>query len=182
MFSWTPDFKRVELPSSPEPAKALGSPGNKVGGGKIGELISICILCVYVHHVYYMIYTCKCIFASDSLAPIKLKQNPAVLAYDPTGLRSAMSATNGASCTFFPPLWSMLVCVCGCFRMFCGLLYMGRLYIHTYLLKKTHHTRTHRGAGDGAAEGHAEPPGVVRVGAAREGHHRRLREEGWVRL
>ena len=36
VFSWTPDFKRVELPPSPEPAKALGSPGNKVhfcGGG-----------------------------------------------------------------------------------------------------------------------------------------------------
>ncbi|TFJ80786.1 hypothetical protein NSK_007963 [Nannochloropsis salina CCMP1776] len=49
VFSWSPDFKRVALPDSPEPAKLMGSPGNK---------------------------------------------NPAVLAYDPTGLRSAMSATN----------------------------------------------------------------------------------------
>lgn len=51
MYSWTPKSERVSLPPPPEPAKALGSPGNK---------------------------------------------NPAVLAYDPTGLRSAMSATNEA--------------------------------------------------------------------------------------
>lgn len=49
IYSWTPDFKRVAQAESPEPAKLMGSPGNK---------------------------------------------NPAVLAYDPTGLRSAMSATN----------------------------------------------------------------------------------------